>query len=108
MSSSDSEISPVVSGSPRETIAQVRARLRTVENAGETMWTPEWYRKEVETFPNVARAVFKSSRSLGVPGLVKIMVLGRSGIVTPEEISEIVTDLESDAKNPGGGCAHND
>lgn len=93
---------PDEAGYEKETPAQVRARLETAENATIAMWTPAWYRKVAETHAAVARALFVSSKDLGIPGTVKILVLGRSGELTSAEIANIITDYDSDENNPGG------
>jgi hypothetical protein len=93
---------PDAVGLDRETPAQARERLKTTEGANIAMWTPDWYRKQAETHPNVARAIFKSSKDLGIPGVVKLFVLGRSGALSSPEMQAIIDDLDSDAKNPGG------
>lgn len=93
---------PDVTGLYRETSAQVRERLKTAEGANIAMWTPDWYRKQAEIQPNVARAIFKSSKELGIPGTVKLFLLGRSGALTAPELQAVIDDLDSDPKNPGG------
>jgi uncharacterized phage protein gp47/JayE len=93
---------PDQAGLARETPAQVRERLNTAEGATIAMWTPDWYRKKAEVHPNVARAIFKSSKELGIPGTVKLFVLARSGALTEPEKQAIIDDLDSDTNNPGG------
>lgn len=93
---------PDAVGLDRETPAQIRERLKTAEGATIAMWTPDWYRKKAEIHPNVARAIFKSSKDLGIPGTIKLFVLGRSGALTVPEMNAIIDDLDSDANNPGG------
>lgn len=92
---------PVTSGAPRETINQARERIRTYDAAAGTMWLPDWYRTKAESHPNVARAIFKSSRDIGIPGAVKLWLLALSGTVTPSEQDEILAMFESDENDPG-------
>lgn len=95
---------PYEYGVERETIAQVRARLQTAENANINMFTPDWYVFIVEQHANVARAIFKTSREIGIPGVVKIFILGRAGSLSQPEMNEIKENLESDTNNPGGAA----
>ncbi|PKL30963.1 MAG: phage baseplate protein [Spirochaetae bacterium HGW-Spirochaetae-10] len=95
------DVDPVTSGAPRETINQARERIRTFDTAAGTMWLPDWYRTKAESHPNVARAIFKSSRDIGIPGAVKLWLLALSGTVTPSEQDEILAMFESDENDPG-------
>lgn len=95
---------PATKGIDRESIADVRLRLSTAEDAQIGKWTPPWYIMIASTHSNVARAVFKSSKELGIPGLVKLFLLGRNGEVTSAEMQEILDDFDSDENNPGGAA----
>lgn len=91
-------------GVERETISQVRARLQVAENAEINMYTPDWYVYQVEQYANVNRAIFKSSREIGIPGAIKIFVLGRAGNITQTEMNNMIEFLEEDENNPGAAA----
>lgn len=93
---------PDQTGLERESIALVRSRINTAENATVAMWTPAWYRMIAETHSNVARSIFKSSKDLQIPGTVKLWLLGRSGFLTTVELQEILDTFDLDEINPGG------
>lgn len=95
---------PTVLGVERETITEVRERLRVAEGAVLNKFTPDWYISVVQQHPNVARAIFRSSREIGIPGAVKIFLLGRAGNLTEAEMLDIKNNLESDENNPGGAA----
>lgn len=98
------DLTPIVNGVDRESIAEVRSRLKNAEGAILSKFTPDWYTSLVEQHPNVARAIFKSSRDIGLPGAVHIFVLGRAGNLSPTELSDLKALLESDTNNPGGAA----
>lgn len=95
------DAAPVTSGAARETISQARERCRAAEDSAGTLWTPAWYRTMAEAHPNVARAIYQSSRDIGIPGAIKLWLLGRSGTVTPAEMDAIRASIENDTTDPG-------
>lgn len=95
---------PDITGLSKETSAQVRARLKIAENSRVGAWTKDWYCTTIQDEVDIVeRAVFKSSKELGLPGTVKIFVLGREGnVLTQTQLDSIVDLLDSDDYNPGG------
>jgi len=92
---------PLQSGTARETATQVRQRLQSLQYGSIAKFTPDWYESLAETHPNVARAIFKSSKQLGIPGLVKIFVQGRSGPLSETELAEVAALFDLPENHPG-------
>ncbi|MDI7200117.1 baseplate J/gp47 family protein [Leptospira santarosai] len=86
----------------RETIASVRSRLKEAEIKSSSLWTPEWYVSEALGFSFVERAIFKSSKSIGIPGVVKLLLKGASGAISSAQLQIVETHFDSEDKNPGG------
>ncbi|MCP5502610.1 MAG: baseplate J/gp47 family protein [Leptospiraceae bacterium] len=96
----DSE--PVSLGSDRETIASVRQRIYNIEAGTQVVFTPDWYITEAMSFAFVEKVVFKSSKAIGLPGYLKLMVKGSGGNLSSSQISQLEEHFESEEKNPGG------
>ncbi|EKP13323.1 baseplate J/gp47 family protein [Leptospira borgpetersenii] len=86
----------------RETIASVRSRLKEAEIKSSSMWTPEWYVSEALGFSFVERAIFKSSKAIGNPGVVKLLLKGAGGELSPSQLQIVEDYFESEDKDPGG------
>lgn len=86
----------------RETIASVRSRLQEAEIKSSSLWTPEWYVSEALGFSFVERAIFKSSKAIGIPGVIKLLLKGASGTISSAQLQIVETHFDSEDKNPGG------
>ncbi|TGM88487.1 baseplate J/gp47 family protein [Leptospira licerasiae] len=86
----------------RETIPSVRARIREAEIKSSSMWTPEWYVTEALSFSFVERAIFKSSKAIGIPGVVKLLLKGAGGTLSGSQLQSVMDYFEDEDKNPGG------
>jgi len=95
---------PIVSGTPRETLNQARSRVAAAEIGTTGMWLPAWYESIASGFSTVARAIFKSSKSLAIPGTVKIFCLGAAGPLTQAELQAIKDTFLLDENDPGGAA----
>lgn len=92
---------PQLQGQYKESITSVRSRIINVDKAETGSWTPSWYIAQAEAHVSVSRALFKSSKQLGIPGVVKLFVIGALGNPSPVELQAIIDDLQSEAKDPG-------
>ncbi|MBE7413344.1 MAG: baseplate J/gp47 family protein [Leptospiraceae bacterium] len=92
---------PVQTGQFRESISFVRSRIK-IHDSISAMWTPDWYVSEAEKFTYVKRAIFKSAKTLGTNGEVKILVQGASGSLTSVQIAEIEDHFLLEENDPGG------
>ncbi|PJZ43616.1 baseplate J/gp47 family protein, partial [Leptospira brenneri] len=97
---------PYFGGRDRERLATVRERLRQIQiGATSQEWTPDWYVLVALSFTYVEKVVFKSSKSLGIPGVVKLLLLGPDGsALSPAQLTEVSEHFNSEAMNPGGAA----
>ncbi|WP_078125713.1 baseplate J/gp47 family protein [Leptospira alexanderi] len=95
------EIDPIQQGQYRETRTSVRARLQNVEGVS-SKWTPAWYISEAESFAFVKRAIFKSAKTLGKDGEVKILLQGAVGSLTTAQLNQVQDHFNSEENDPGG------
>lgn len=96
------DTTPLFVANERETIASVRERVRLLENESEGFMTREWYISETLKFPFVERVVFVSSKQLGIPGAIKLLVRGAGGLLSESQLNQIVDHFDSEDLNPGG------
>ncbi|PJZ43617.1 baseplate J/gp47 family protein, partial [Leptospira brenneri] len=97
---------PYFGGRDRERLATVRERLRQIQiGATSQEWTADWYVLIALSFTYVEKVVFKSSKSLGIPGVVKLLLLGPDGsALSPAQLTEVSEHFNSEALNPGGAA----
>ncbi|EKO32648.1 baseplate J/gp47 family protein [Leptospira santarosai] len=95
------EIDPMQQGQYRETRTSVRSRLQTAEGVS-SKWTPVWYISEAERFGFVKRAIFKSAKTLGTDGEVKILLQGSVGPLTSAQLNQVQDHFNSEENDPGG------
>ncbi|MDI7156208.1 baseplate J/gp47 family protein [Leptospira santarosai] len=95
------EIDPIQQGQYRETRTSVRSRLQTAEGVS-SKWTPAWYISDAERFGFVKRAIFKSAKTLGTDGEVKILLQGSAGPLTSAQLNQVQDHFNSEENDPGG------
>lgn len=95
------DVEPVQLGQFRETRTSVRSRIQTNDDIS-TKWTPPWYISESEAFGFVKRAIFKSAKSLGTDGEVKLLLQGSTGELTGSQIQQVIDHFNSEDNDPGG------
>lgn len=96
---------PLLSGSERESIFDVRARISNYENAQNAMFTKNWYISESLKYEFVKRCIFVSSIDLGLPGNVKLLLIGSGySIISPENLQLVMDEFNGPEKNPGGSA----
>ncbi|AXR64502.1 baseplate J/gp47 family protein [Leptospira mayottensis] len=95
------ESDPIQQGQYRETRTSVRSRLQTAEGVS-SKWTPAWYIREAESFTFVKRAIFKSAKTLGTDGEVKILLQGSVGLLTTAQLNQVQDHFNSEENDPGG------
>lgn len=94
---------PFFSGGERETVASVRERIYNFENTSSSKWTPTWFKSEAENYAFVLRAVFVSSKDLGIPGTIKLILIGTAyNPISQVNLDLVASDFNSEDKNPGG------
>ncbi|MEM7182716.1 MAG: baseplate J/gp47 family protein [Spirochaetota bacterium] len=89
-------------GRDKETIDKVRERIYYKETGTEVVFTKDWYiNQTLNNFNTVSKVIFKSSKELGRPGYVQLLVTGApdqdgSPInVNTEEIETFFTSEEN-------------
>lgn len=96
---------PVIAGSERESVTDVRARIQNFENAQNSMWTENWYISEAEKYIFVKRCIFISAKKLNMPGTVKLLLIGAGyASVSAENLQTVQNDFNGEDKNPGGSA----
>ncbi|AIT10764.1 phage baseplate protein [Leptospira santarosai serovar Shermani str. LT 821] len=95
------ETDPIQQGQFRETRTSVRSRLQTAEGVS-SKWTPAWYISEAESFAFVKRAIFKSAKTLGTDGEVRILLQGSVGSLTTAQLNQVQDHFNSEENDPGG------
>lgn len=94
---------PLLSGGERESVASIREKIKNYENSSNALWTPTWFRAEAEAYEFVLRAIFVSSKDLGIPGTIKLLLIGTAYNPISQVNLDLVADtLNSEEKNPGG------
>lgn len=94
---------PFVVARDLESVTEIRSRLFQEENTTNVWWTPEWFKNEAEKYDYVERAIFKSSKSIGIHGTVKLLCVGQGKLpLTNEQILEMETAFNGVDMNPGG------
>ncbi|MBE7439133.1 MAG: baseplate J/gp47 family protein [Spirochaetales bacterium] len=97
------ENNPTVPGTERESIASVRNRIALAEVAQvQSMWTENWYLSEALSFEFVERVAFRSAKTLGLEGEIKLLCRGQSGFLTGEQKTELLEHFDAAERNPGG------
>jgi uncharacterized phage protein gp47/JayE len=96
---------PLLAGSERESITDVRSRIFNFENAENSMFTKNWYISEAEKYVFVKRAIFISAKTLNRPGTAKLLLIG-SGYtpISNSNLELIQDDFNGEEKNPGGSA----
>lgn len=97
---------PYSGGRDRERLPTARERLRqTLIGSTSQKWTADWYILEALKFTFVEKVVFKSSKSLGIPGVIKLLLMGPDGsTLSSVQLTQISEHFNSEAMNPGGAA----
>lgn len=96
---------PLLAGSERESVNDVRNRIAIFENAKDSMFTANWYISESLKYEFVKRCIFVSSKTLGLPGIVKLFLIGSGNTpISPENLQLVMDDFNGEEKNPGGSA----
>jgi len=97
------ENNATVPGTERESIASVRNRIALAEIAQvQSMWTENWYLSQTLGFEFVDRVAFRSAKTLGLEGEIKLLCRGQTGYLTTEQKEELIDHFDADERNPGG------
>lgn len=97
------DTTPYLSGGDRESVVSIREKIRNYENSSNSLWTPTWFKKEAENYAFVLRAIFVSSKDLGIPGTIKLLLIGTAyNPISQPNLDLVADDFNSEQKNPGG------